>query len=50
MGLGPEPRWLGASFLFFFLGGFVMVELYLWCGLVSVTYMAVVSLINSKSY
>lgn len=33
----------------FFWEGVAMVELYLWCGLVSVTYMAVVSLINSKS-
>ncbi len=33
-----------------FFGGFVMVELYLWCGLVAVTYGAVVTLINSKPY
>ena len=40
----------GLFSLLLFLEGVAMVELYLWCGLVSVTYMAVVSMINSKSY
>jgi len=34
----------------FFWEGLIMVELYLWCGLVAVTYGAVVTLINSKPY
>ena len=49
MGLGPEPRWLGASFLLF-LEGVVMAEVYLWCCFAAVTYGAMVTLNNSKPY